>query len=127
MIGPSYVILGGMNAGEGCVITSAPNMTHALNVWTIPEGRPVGSPWYVIETNYDHWMPTPKWDDRRQPAEDCLAMVGQDNIDLPTLYNVLSGIPNRNKLTTYTALMDVALGTLSSSMQFCYEADCPLI
>jgi len=126
-IGPSYVIVGGMNPGEGCVITSAPNMTRALNVWSIPQGRPVGSPWYIIETNYDHWMPPPKWDDRRQPAEDCLAEVGQDNIDLPTLYNVLHGIPNRNKLTTFTALMDVAAGTLSSSLQFCYESNCPLI
>jgi len=127
MIGPSYIIMGGVNPGEGCVITNAPNQTQALNVWSIPEGRPIGKPWYVIETNYDHWLPPPKFDNRRQPAEDCLAEVGQDNIDLPTLYNVLHGIPNRNKLTTYTALMDVAAGTLSSSLQWCWEADCPLI
>jgi len=127
MIGPSYIIVGGMMPGEGVVITNAPNMTHALDVWPIARGRPEHAPFYVIETNYDHWMPPPKFDNRRTPAEDCLNSIGADNIDLPTLYNVLHALPNRNKLTTYTALMDVAMGTLSSSLQFCYEPDCPLI
>ncbi len=81
-------------------------------------------PWYVLETNYDHWEQPPFFDDRRYPAEDCMNEFGPSQISLPNLYNVLDGVPNRNRLTTYTALMDSSTGHLESYYQYCTEIDC---
>jgi hypothetical protein len=33
-------------------------------------------------------------------------------------------MPNRNRLTTYTAVMDCAEGTLQATLQYCYEDAC---
>ena len=50
--------------------------------------------------------------------------IGTENINHETLFNVLNGKPNRNRLTTYTALMDVAEGTLDAWRQYCDDPDC---
>jgi acid ceramidase len=126
-IGPAYIIIGGSQVNEGSVITLGPNHT-LVDVWSIPHGLPTNdssvTPWYVLETNYDHWNQPPWFDDRRYPAEDCMNEIGSANITLPNLYNVLNGLPNRNRLTTYTALMDCAEGHLESYYQYCTEIDC---
>jgi acid ceramidase len=124
MVGPSYIILGGKAAGEGSVITNTPNTTSALDVWSIPQGMPKSAPFYVLETNYDHWKNPPFFDDRRDPAEDCLNKLGTAKISKESLYNVLHAHPNRNRLTTYTTLLEVAAGTLETSIQYCTEPGC---
>lgn len=131
-IAPAYIIIGGINKNDGGIVTIGPNMT-LLDYWDIPNGLPFNNgtgkdiqPWYVLETNYDHWKQPPKHDDRRYPAEDCMNEIGSSNIDLETLYNVLNGIPNRNRGTVYTALMDCKEGHLESYLQYCYESDCPI-
>jgi len=127
-VGPAYIILGGTKKNEGAVITLGPNMT-LINEWTIPNALPANNatqpPYYVLETNYDHWNPPPPTDDRRYPAEDCMAEIGESGIDLSTLFNVLNGIPNRNLGTVYTALMDSSTGHLESYRQYCPEPNCP--
>ena len=66
-------------------------------------------------------------DDRRTPAEDCMDnRVGPGGVTKAALYNVLHASPNRNRLTTYTALMDCAEGTVEASLQYCWEEDCVL-
>jgi len=127
-VGPSFIIMGGSHPYQGCVCTMGPNRTLA-NYWDIAHGLPANdteqNPWYVLETNYNHWDQPPWFDDRRYPAEDCMNIVGPNNINIETLYNVLDGIPNRNRLTTYTALMFCETGHLQSSKQYCDELDCP--
>lgn len=61
----SYIILGGVAAGEGAVVTrdrSGPADTWLLDA---AAGR-----WYLVETNYDHWKPVPPTDDRRGASDE---------------------------------------------------------
>lgn len=126
-IGPSYVIIGGYNKNEGGVLTFGPNMT-LYDKWLIPNALPVNNtaqpPFYVLETNYDHWTPAPFYDDRRGPGEACMNEVGQKGVGFYTLYNVLNGLPNRNRLTTYTALMDSSTASLEAYYQYCDIPEC---
>jgi acid ceramidase len=127
MVGPSYTILAGVKAGEGAVITNSPNTTTALDYWPMSSGYPKGSasPWYLLQTNYDHWTQPPFFDNRRDPALDCMTnYVGQSAIDMEQLYNVLNAHPSRNRLTTYTTLMSAATGHIESSKQYCEEKGC---
>ncbi|KAM9470417.1 N-acylsphingosine amidohydrolase (acid ceramidase) 1a [Clarias gariepinus] len=115
LLAPAYFILGGNQTGQGCVITRT--RINTLDVWeiNIKLGR-----WYVLETNYDHWEDPFFLDDRRTPAMKCMNKITQANITLPNIYDVLSTKPVLNKLTTYTALMEVSTGRLES-----YIRDCP--
>jgi len=124
MVGPSYIILGGANAGEGAVITNGPNRTEAVNVWTLDKGLPKDKPYYLLQTNYDNWVAPPFFDNRQAPPEDCLNKLGQAGMTKENLYNVLHAHPNRNRLTTYTTLLDVKTGELENSIQFCKEEGC---
>jgi len=124
MVGPSYIILGGPNAGEGAVITNGPNRTQAVNVWTLDKGLPKDKPYYLLQTNYDNWVQPPFFDNRNAPAEDCLNKLGQAGMTKENLYNVLHAHPNRNRLTTYTTLLDVKTGELENSVQYCKEQGC---
>lgn len=127
MVGPSYVIIGGVKAGEGLVITNAPNTTTAFDQWPMSSGLPKGdaNPWFLLQTNYDHWTQPPFFDNRRDPAVDCMQReVGAADISLETLYNVLHAHPNRNRLTTYTTLMSATTGHIESSRQYCEEQGC---
>ena len=79
----------------------------------------------MLETNYDHWDAPPIVDDRRTAALDCMDnYVTSTGVSKKALYNVLHASPNRNRLTTYTALMDCKEGTLEASNQYCWESDC---
>jgi len=124
MVGPSYIILGGVKAGEGAIITNKPNTTRALDVWDLTKGKPDAAPYYLLQTNYDHWVAPPQFDNRRYAAEDCMNKLGQQGMTKENLYNVLHAHPSRNRLTTYTTLMSVADGTLENSIQYCVEAGC---
>eukprot|EP00053_Salpingoeca_punica_P005757 m.56378 g.56378 ORF g.56378 m.56378 type:complete len:386 (-) comp13385_c0_seq2:409-1566(-) len=116
MIGPSYIILGGYKPAQGAVITR--EEAKSLFPWTLQMSLNNGS-FFVLETNYDHWTHDPFYDDRRTPAEKCLNEVTAANISPEKLFNVLSGRPNLNMLTTYTTIMDVASGRFEAYLQFC--------
>ena len=130
---PAYTIIGGASAGQGVVLTITPNSTAPLNTWRItdddalPLDAPVSDKFYVLETNYDHWEPPPAVDNRRSSAEDCLDnQVGASGLTKESLYSVLAAHPNRNRLTTYTAIMDCAAGTVDATLQYCWEDSCSL-
>merc|ERR1719229_295584 len=129
MVCPAYIILGGLAVGEGVVFSYGPNMT-LFDEWGYPNGMQLPQnnttqpPFYVLETNYDHWDEPPFYDDRRYPAEKCMGEIGQKAMDIPSLYNVLNGIPNRNRLTTFTALMQVKTGHFEAYKQYCTEKEC---
>jgi len=119
-IGPAYIIIGGIAVGEGAVVTRT--AVKSIDLWTLQQQLDGGS-FYVVETNYDHWKPPLPIDNRRTPAEICLNTTGQANINLPTLFNVLSARPVRNQLTSQTVLMQPQIGRYEAYKQYC-EVPC---
>jgi len=131
LVGPAYAIIGGPGKDQGAILTLGPNMTEPVDDWRIPEAYPLSADtadkFYVLETNYDHWEAAPIVDDRRTAALDCMDnYVTKDDVTKESIYNVLHASPNRNRLTTYTALMDCAAGTIEASLQYCWEDTCTL-
>ncbi|KAH9496026.1 Acid ceramidase, partial [Bulinus truncatus] len=119
MLAPAYFILGGNSSGQGCVITRARDSN--LDTWEMRNA----SGWYILETNYDHWKPPFILDDRRGPAHKCMDQMGQQNAGFGGIFNVLSTQPVLNKLTTYSALMQVNSGNLETYIQTCPDPCSP--
>jgi hypothetical protein len=98
---PAYYIISG-RTNEGCVLARDWNET-AHGPWCIPDGP---KPWYVLETNYDHWLPAPGNDNRRATAEGALAAVTQSGMGATGMYSVMTtaeGVNgSRGVLNTYT-------------------------
>merc|ERR1712167_328244 len=108
-------IIGGVEAGEGVVLSMGPNMTEPVDVWK------------VLETNYDHWDKAPVFDDRRTPAEDCMDnFIKKEGVSKAGLYDVLTPESSRNRLTTFTAIIDCAAGELEATYQYCWEDSCAI-
>ncbi|XP_032810948.1 N-acylethanolamine-hydrolyzing acid amidase isoform X1 [Petromyzon marinus] len=103
LISNTYFIVGGVNPGEGAVITR--RREAAVDTWFL---QPHQGIWYLVETNYDHWKAPPARDDRRTPAMKALNSTGQANINLHSLLKVLSVKPILNNLTVYTTVMSAA-------------------
>ncbi|XP_055967092.1 N-acylethanolamine-hydrolyzing acid amidase [Sorex fumeus] len=103
LIADVYYIVGGTNPREGVVITR--NRGGPADIWPLD---PLNGAWFRVETNYDHWNPVPKEDDRRTPANKALNSTGQANLSLETLYQVLSVVPVCNNFTIYTTVMSAA-------------------
>lgn len=114
LLAPCYFILGGNTTGQASVITRG---LKDFDIWTIGSKN---SSWYLLQTNYDHWEQPPFYDDRRNPGIRCMNKITRDNAGVASLFNMLSSRPMLNKLTTYTALMQVNLGALET-----YRQDCP--
>ncbi|XP_056293954.1 N-acylethanolamine-hydrolyzing acid amidase-like isoform X1 [Pseudoliparis swirei] len=98
-----YYIVGGARAGEGVVITR--DRMGPADIW--PLDLLTGG-WFRVETNFDHWLPPPARDHRRDAANKALNATGQENINLETLYQVLSLYPVCNGVTLYTTTMSAA-------------------
>ncbi|XP_007947248.1 N-acylethanolamine-hydrolyzing acid amidase [Orycteropus afer afer] len=103
LIADVYYIVGGMSPREGVVITR--NRHGPEDIWPLD---PLNGEWFRVETNYDHWKPVPKEDDRRTPAIKALNTTGQANLSLETLFQVLSVFPVYNNDTIYTTVMSAA-------------------
>uniref|UniRef100_A0A803Y8Z7 N-acylethanolamine acid amidase n=1 Tax=Meleagris gallopavo TaxID=9103 RepID=A0A803Y8Z7_MELGA len=92
IIAEVYYIVGGVSPKEGMVITR--NRRGPADLWPLD---PLSGAWFRVETNYDHWTTPPPCDDRRTPAMKALNATGQQNINLNTLFQVLSVKPVLNK------------------------------
>ncbi|EHA97590.1 N-acylethanolamine-hydrolyzing acid amidase [Heterocephalus glaber] len=103
LIADVYYIVGGTSPGEGVVITR--NRGGPADIWPLD---PLNGAWFRVETNYDHWKPVPKTDDRRTPAIKALNATGQANLSLEALFQVLSVVPVYNNFTVYTTVMSAA-------------------
>ncbi|XP_041957369.1 N-acylethanolamine-hydrolyzing acid amidase-like [Alosa sapidissima] len=103
LIADVYYIVGGIHPGEGVVITR--DRRGPADIWPLD---PLNGAWYRVETNYDHWLPTPSRDYRRAAATEALNATGQDQINFETLYKVLSVVPVCNRMTIYTTMMSAA-------------------
>ena len=64
---------------------------------------------FMVQTNYDRWLPDPSSDPRRTVAEDALTMLGRDRSGTELgVWMALSTYPVHNTGTLFTALMSVA-------------------
>lgn len=116
LIAPGYFILGGTKPGEGVVITRNREV-NGTDIWAMTDKTAGG--WFILETNYDHWKKPLVLDNRRDPAINCTQKMGIQNAGFAGLFNVLSSKPVLNKLTTYSALMEVDSGKLETWLQYC--------
>ncbi|XP_021963900.1 acid ceramidase isoform X2 [Folsomia candida] len=123
LLAPAYYILGGVRPGQACVITRGQRKADVLSLGLGNGGgqKNSSSNWYLVQTNYDHWKEPPFWDDRRKPAITCMDKFGPKEVGFSSLYNVLSTRPVFNKLTTYTALMQVATGEMEIYIKDCHS------
>ncbi|XP_078532516.1 N-acylethanolamine-hydrolyzing acid amidase isoform X2 [Lissotriton helveticus] len=103
IIADVYYIVGGVAPNEGVVITRDRN--GPADIWPLD---PLQGGWFRVETNYDHWTTPPPLDDRRTAANKAMNATGQENINLDTLYKVLSVFPVMNNTTIYTTVMSAA-------------------
>lgn len=103
IISDVYYIVGGVYPGEGVVITR--DRGGPADIWPLDT---LNGNWYRVETNYDHWLPTPKQDTRKEVAMKTLNATGQNNINLHSLYQVFSVVPVCNRRTVYTTVMSAA-------------------
>ena len=110
LIAPSYIIIGGTKPREGVVITR--DRIAALDLWRLDaeHGR-----WFLVETNYDHWLPPPSDDNRRDPAIKAMNMTTRAGLSPTTLFKVMSTPPVLNSGTTYTVIMSAAKPDLYNS------------
>jgi len=119
-LAPIYFILGGVNKGEGVILTKDRN-TESADVYSMLNAT---EPWFVLQTNYDHWQAPPFFDDRRNPGIHCMQQMTQKNTGFQGLFNVLSSQPVLNKLTAYAALMHAKSGDMETYLQECKPIDC---
>eukprot|EP00439_Symbiodinium_sp_Y106_P040659 s125_g5.t1 len=101
LLGPAYVIVGGTARGEGAILERSATSVVGERLLADEAAKGRNS---VVETNWDFGK-DPFFDNRRSPAEHCLSERFNENITFSGLFSVLAARPNRNRLTTYTALM----------------------
>eukprot|EP01064_Diplonema_japonicum_P039309 TRINITY_DN981_c0_g2_i1.p1 TRINITY_DN981_c0_g2~~TRINITY_DN981_c0_g2_i1.p1 ORF type:complete len:412 (+),score=145.06 TRINITY_DN981_c0_g2_i1:35-1237(+) len=107
---PAYLIVGGVEKGDGVVITRDRNGTSAASgtgrgYWPIDTSN---GAWYRLETNFDNWEPIT--DGRRKTANDGMHSIGQSGANNEGLLKVLSTPNVLNDGTTYTAQMQNDIG-----------------
>jgi hypothetical protein len=107
IIAEAFYIISGLENNQGAVVTR--NRWNLENLWLLNE-----TTWFLLETNYDHWLPAPKDDDRRDPAIKYMNTVGQANLDVPTFFQLFDTYPMlQESMTVYTAVMSPATGFYS--------------
>mmetsp|Transcript_12585 Transcript_12585/g.22227 ORF Transcript_12585/g.22227 Transcript_12585/m.22227 type:complete len:377 (-) Transcript_12585:20-1150(-) len=108
----SYFILGGTKPGEGAVLTC--DRDKVADAWKLDAeaGR-----WYLVETNYDHYSPPARLDDRRHPIQRAMNATGSRKISADTMWDVISirGVnrsagerPPLNSDTIYSTVMQAS-------------------
>ena len=83
---PCYYILGGLYYPNGAVITR--NQTHSIKLWTLDNSTNYLD-WFLVETNYDWWLPPKPTDDRRDPAISYMNQYGQNQMNTTMFYQLL--------------------------------------
>jgi N-acylethanolamine-hydrolysing acid amidase len=103
LIADAYFIVGGIHPGEGAVITR--DRTKADDIWHLDADN---SRWFLVETNYDHWLQSPKGDDRRFQANTAMKQAGQAKLNYNTLMEIMSTTHVLNGNTVLTSIMSAA-------------------
>ena len=114
LIAACYLTIGGINPGEGAVISRDRRGTVeplSDGLWKLDANS---GAWYLLQTNNDHWTKLPNIQppdsnkdsyERRNTGDEAMNAVGQANIDPANVYKVLSTLPVLNETTIYTAVM----------------------
>merc|ERR1719197_893304 len=121
LLGPGYLAIAGIKPGEGAILSRGANASY--HVWTLEDELKKGNN-FMVNTNWDHWLPDPVFDRRRAPAEACMKELHDASITFPQLFQVLAAKPSRNKMTCHTAMFSAATGALESYQQYCDEPGC---
>ena len=110
-----YLTVGGVYPGQGVVLTRGRD--ELLDTWRMSS---IDGEWFLVQTNYDHSLPMPPWDDRKGPAEEAMKDIGSDAITPSAIYKeVLSLDPVLNKLTVYSTYMACSTGAYKSRVRDC--------
>jgi N-acylethanolamine-hydrolysing acid amidase len=111
-----YLTVAGAAPGEGAIVTRNASGTDT-DILRLKDGYPADKPWFLIQTNYDHWKKAPIYDDRRDNGKYDMEQVGPGNLTLDTLWDVMStsGGPHGpigvyNPATIHTELIIPAKG-----------------
>lgn len=131
MIGPGYVILSGVRPGEGAVVTKGAAKElgkdgETIDLWSLSDEIAQNGTYFLLQTNYDRTGPAPPFDDRRDPGVLCMEQLGQAGTNFNGLFNVLSAMPNLNRLTTFSTLMHTETADFEAYRQQCDHPLCPL-
>jgi hypothetical protein len=113
LIADVYYIVAGVSAGEGAVISR--NRNNASDIWMLDSP----SRWFEVETNYDHWKQPPWFDNRVTPADNGMTAMGQTDLSLEGMFQVLSTKPVLNLQTTYSILSCPADSFYQSFVRYC--------
>uniref|UniRef100_A0A915CDB5 N-acylethanolamine-hydrolyzing acid amidase n=1 Tax=Parascaris univalens TaxID=6257 RepID=A0A915CDB5_PARUN len=89
-VAPSYLIVSGIESGQGCVITRDRWTAADIYNLNVQKGR-----WFLVETNFDHWKIDR--DKRRYVAERLLNFIGRSALTPSVLSAILSEPPISNK------------------------------
>jgi hypothetical protein len=82
-----YITMAGAKPGEGAIITR--NTTaEGTDVFRLKDGYPADKPFYLIQTNDDHWKDPS--DGRRNTGKCLMENIGPENVDLDALWGVMS-------------------------------------
>ena len=118
LFAPYYVVAAGAH-GEGNVI--------ARGISSVDGEAVLGDhtdPWFVVQTNYDHWKSDSKLDPRRTHAEGTMRALGSAMAGSTVgLYAAASSYPVHNPHTAFTALMDPSTGAFNALVR---DAMCPV-
>jgi beta subunit of N-acylethanolamine-hydrolyzing acid amidase/Linear amide C-N hydrolases, choloylglycine hydrolase family len=101
IISGEYFCIAGITSGA--VITRSRN--YVTDLIELDETR-----WFIVQTNYDHWLPQPAHDDRYSPATENIVKKGQESIDEKALLELLSTPPSFNFQTLYTTVLNPGTG-----------------
>jgi len=123
ILGRVYFTLGGVNKGEGRVLSRSQNSVAFDSViGTMPRAD-----WFVLQTNYDWQTPNsiPWFDDRRDSGINAMLLLGQQFVSAEAVIkNVLSVHPTFNQLTTMSVAMRASTGEFVVYGRYC-NAPCP--
>jgi len=85
----------------------------ARDVWLLNKTS-TPAPWFVLQTNYDHWEAPPAWDDRRTPGNANMLQLGQAAVGKNSLYGILHQWPTFNNHTDATGVLGINEGSYLS-------------
>jgi hypothetical protein len=101
----SYDTLAGPHSGS--VITR--DRLDTADVWALSESQ-----WWLVQTNFDHWLTPPARDNKRaQTAIAYIETQTPSGMDFGSLYEALSQYPVLNPTTVFTSLIDPLTGDFS--------------
>merc|ERR1711865_232976 len=89
MISAGFLTMAGAAPGQGAILTRNAS-GNGTDILLLKDGRPTDKPWYLIQTNYDHWTQPPSSDDRRDNGIKSMEAVGPSYVSLDTLWVVMS-------------------------------------